>query len=150
MAARRDHDVGRLEIAMHDADPVSLHHRVAYLEQVIDGFGDRERATRLELVGEIATFQEFHHEVGRPVRQGIHVEHAHHVRASQMRCRARLALETRDGVLAGHQIGQQHLDGDALAEPHVPRFVDDAHPARADGLDDRVLIADDVPWIQET
>ena len=46
---------------------------------------------------------------------------------------ARLLLEAAQPIRVGREGRGQHLDRDLAPEPRVPRAVDLAHPARAEG-----------------
>ena len=126
-AVRGEQDVGRLEIAVHDAA----------LVRRVDGVGQgrhqrRRLANRLrnplDLLSQAAALDQLHREV-RPAVHLAHVVELDHVRVAQSSHRFRLAQETLPLVRPGIGAGQQHLQGDGPVEAQVPRFVDDPRPA---------------------
>ena len=66
------------------------------------------------------------------------IEDAEDVGMRERGDRLRLALEARARGRIGGQRGRQNLEGDVAIEFGVPRPIDLAHPARADGGEDLV------------
>jgi hypothetical protein len=60
-------------------------------------------------------------------------------RMIERRCRTRFTLESLERLPILPKTVRQKLQGDESAEPRVFGFVDDAHPATADLLDDTVM-----------
>src|SRR4030095_12580235 len=78
-----------------------------------------------------------HHEKRGPDALADIVERAD-VRMRELRDRAGLAVKALAKLGIGRQTRWQDLDGDGTIQTRVARFVDFAHPARADGSDDFV------------
>ena len=120
-AARRHHDVGRLQIAVQDALRVRGVQRVGHLR------GDLQHLTQRHRTVQRRPVDVFHDEIPGPDV----VEHAD-VRVVQRGDGASLLLE----ALAVRAI--ECFDRDRAAETGVGRLVDLAHAAGADGRDDLV------------
>ena len=120
-AARRHHDVGRLEVAVQDALRVRGVQRVGHLR------GDLQHLTQRHRTVQRRPVDVFHDEIPGPDV----VKHAD-VRVVQRGDGASLLLE----ALAVRAI--ECFDRDRAAEPGVGRLVDLAHAAGADGRDDLV------------
>src|SRR5690606_14321257 len=90
--------------------------------------------------------EQLHHEVGRAVREVAEVGDGGDVRVAYARRRLRLADEALDDRLHARELGAEHLDRHALAEPLVRDLVDDAHAAAADDALDEVAIVDAPPY----
>ena len=70
------------------------------------------------------------------------VGHLDDVLVADGRGGARLAAEALEEILAPHQLGLEHLGGEALAEPAMLDLVDRAHPARRDVPHDPILVVE--------
>ena len=151
-AARGDHDVGRLDVAVHDA------HAVAVVEGVEDVLGDADRLERLEgaplaqLLPQGVPVDVLHDDVrhgrGLPVRvvavEGIlaRVEDGHDRGMVEPGRRLGLAPEAHEEVLVSGEVGSQDLDGDLTPETRVVTQVHVGHAAAADEVTDLVASAE--------
>ncbi len=157
LAAVVDHQVARLQVAVHDAGLVRGGERRRELggEQRALGDvalvrGDAERALDalaavavaqpqvVEDVGEVAAGDVVHRQRERAVDLGERV-HRHDRRVPHLRRRRRLAAEALDVPLAERQAAGHDLERDAPVQRPLVREVDHAHAAAAElGLDDEV------------
>ena len=133
-AARRDHDVGALQIAVHDAAFVSMGERVGDLGSVTLRTRDRQRPVA-DHVGERAPLDELHHDVQLPVG-AAHVVDVAHVRVAEPRRVLRFPPQPR---LRIGTLERRHLQGDFAAQLRVARGVDVSHPATANETADLVV-----------
>ena len=134
LAERADHDVGRLEVAMHDAAGVGVGHRLAHL---LEG-GDEPPAVgrrvgpRPQQLLESFPLDELHGQIRPAVGQGAEVVDGGDVRVLEQAGDPRLVDEPAGGVgILGEPI-LEHLDGDLAAEGGVGGQEYDAHPAAGD------------------
>ena len=141
---RRDEEVRRLQVAVHDPRGVRVGDRLHGLEQVLDRLFEREPSALLEHLVEIQPAQILHDEVGQPVVEPARVHDAHDMLALQVRHRARLSQETADRQPVLRGVAPEKLDGDRLFEVRVVRGDDHAHPADADDALDDELAAHDL------
>ena len=128
----REQDVGRLEIAMHDAGGVR---RVeAPAQPLRDGERalDRQRPA-LDEVGERLAAHVLHDDERRIADDEI--EEARHVRVLDGGDRLRLVLEALAELGVGEQLRLEQLDGHAHADGDVLGDEDLAHAARAERLE---------------
>jgi hypothetical protein len=129
--------VGRLEVAVHDADRMGFRHGVHGLHQAVDRFFHRQHATRLERLAQVRAAEVFHDHVRKPVIHGSNVHDPHHVRAPKPDQRARLPKKPIDGFGIAERAVSQKLDGHRLPQLHVAGGDNDPHSACAEnGLDD--------------
>ena len=85
-----------------------------------------------------------HREEERASRQAPEVGGCGDVRALDVARRDRLPLEAGDDVGHRRPLGQQHLEGEELAQVQMLGAVDDAHPALAEDRVDAVAVGHDV------
>ena len=143
LGIRREHDVGGLEIAVHEAGAMDR------AERARQSLGDDQRAKErkadvaLETIAQRLAVHELHHEERRIAEN--EVEEAHDVRVLNRRDRSRLALKSRleDGV--AHELRLEHLDGDAQANGRVLGDEHLPHATGAEQLDHAVMRADRRP-----
>jgi hypothetical protein len=132
-----DQDVGRLEVAVEDAALMRVVHRLG-------GLGHQPcRGARVGgVVGqpllEARPADELHGEVAPPVVLAD-LEDRHDVRVVQQRDRLGLVLEPSQFVIAGQDVGPEHLEGDGPIEADLAGAVDDPHAAAAHLLDQLVV-----------
>ena len=142
----RDQDVARLDVPVHDPHRVCRCERGPHLGPDPSGLARRERAVLTEQDRQRRGLDELHHDAGLALVLH-HVEHGDGVRMVQAGGDARLAHGPirRDLTLAIAEVRlrAQHLEGDGAVEALVPRVPDDAHPTRADQLDQPVSIGDE-------
>ena len=136
-ALGRDDDVGRLEIAVHDAALVRLLERRRHVAAECRDLFLRERAAgdvlRQRLAGHVLHDQEVD-----PVA-AVEIVHRGDVRVVQPGQRLRFTPEPPPCRLVGQHARWQHLEGDVAIEMLVAGAVDLAHPAFAELLDDPVV-----------
>ena len=130
------HDVGRLQVSMHDPLPVGLVERVGDLDAEAQDLLERERALS-DSVREHFALQVLHDEiVGTGLAANI-VERAD-VRMRKLRDGLRFTLEALAHVGRSGEVVGKDFDGDRAVEPSIPRPVDFAHAARSHGRLDLV------------
>lgn len=136
--APRQEDVGGLQIAVHHPLHVGGVHRRQHRQHQIDQLRQIEGALAAEVSVQRLAVQVLHHQARQPVDHAD-VRHVDDVRVANARSELTFAQEARhDHVVLG--VGPaQRLDGDALAEPGVHRFVHLAHAPGADAPLDGVL-----------
>ncbi len=116
-AGARQHDVGRLEIAMDHAVAMRPVERIGDLGAVADDLVRRQRPAR-QAAGQRLAFEVLHDEEGDAVLLADVVEHAD-VRVVQGRDRAGLAVEPLTQLRVVREDGREDLDGDRPVEPGV-------------------------------
>ena len=129
-AAAHDHDVRRLQIAVHDALPMGA------LERSRDLFADRQdlverQTSALDPARQRLSLDELHDQVVGLLIVADVVERAD-VRIVQCRDGARFALEARPRLRIGGERRRQPLDRDRAVEPRVAPAIHLAHAARAE------------------
>ena len=137
-----DEEVGGLDVAVHDADGVSLGDGFAGLEHEVDGVGGRERAGAAHAIAKRFAVELLHDHEGLAALEGTHVQHATDVLALELGHDASFALETLEGARVGAV--EHELDGDRLLELEVIRREHHAHAAAAELAHDAVLARDDI------
>ena len=144
LAVAADHEVGRLQIPMHDSRRVGGsqpgHRRARNLQRTLD----REFAFAPQDRGEIFAFDVRH----RDVLDALYlaeVVNPHHVPVGDLACEQELLLEAsfqylrRVGIRTRRRA--DHLDRDDDAELPVPGLIDRTHPSEAEQPDDVIAIA---------
>jgi hypothetical protein len=144
-AAPREEDVLRLQIAVHDLLGVHRLERFADLRHHVDDVGDRQRAARADLRGEVVALEQLEHHEHRAVVGGAEVEHLDDVLVADRRRRERLATETRDDVRVTGVVRVEQLHRHALPDAEVLRFVDRAHSACRERAVEPIATAEDRP-----
>ena len=136
-AARRDHDVRGLDVAMRDAALLRRRHRVGDLNPDAQQAIERHPAARQRLAQRLAV-HEFHREE-QPSAELLDRVDRDDTWMIQRGDGLRLALEAlaRHGI-AGEDL-RQDLEGDAPIQPRVFRDEHFAHPALAERFDDLVM-----------
>jgi hypothetical protein len=129
------HDVGRLEIAMHDAAGVRCRedrrqlmrdaHRIDHLQAP---------AARFEPLRQRLALQKLHHQIGSAVGQHIAVEDLHEPGMLDAIHGAGLVEEARHRLFVARVLLKQDLDGDTTADLLVRGLIDRAHAPLADLL----------------
>ena len=135
------HDVGRLDVAMHDAALVAELQAGQQVLHDADRVGEREALLLVEQRLQRRAVDELHHDVGEVVGLAV-VEHADDVGMRQPSGGLRLAAEPRQRLL-GFRIGVvgqlDGLDRHAARDDRIPALVHDAHRAAAKRPLDLVL-----------
>jgi hypothetical protein len=138
----------RLQVAMHDAKRVGLHHGLAGLEQVPDCILDWQRAVLLELRREVMALQVLHDHEGRSVLEPAHVDDSGHVLAVDLGRSPGFAGEALHDLGHRPRVGEQALDRDALVEVDVARRNDDAHTPGTQHLLDPIFAGENIAFAQ--
>ena len=141
---RRDHNVRRLDVAMHQTVFVRLGQGRRDLISEIAGPIDRQRAGIADVFLQVLARHVFHNQEAQrgPVLIRIddlaRVGGGDDVRMPQMGNNPHLGEEARlqPGILA--RLHRQHFDGYQMAHVAVFGFEDDRHAARADAVEDAV------------
>ena len=133
MALGVHHDVGRLDVPVHDALPVRVGQRRADLP------GERQRLLGIEpdLVNDlvqIRALDEFHDEEKVALRRLAEVMHGKDVRVVEPGHGPGLAHKTVHEILAHADLQRQDLDRDKAVQRDLPRLVHRAHPAAPEHL----------------
>ena len=130
-AARREHDVVALQIAMDDAEVVGARERRGHLLEDVDCARDRERALG-HLAREARARQVLHDQVELALLRLADVVDLDDVSVVDAVGGACLAQHPRAKVGLASEIGSDQLEGHDAVDEDVPGPVDDAHPALAE------------------
>jgi hypothetical protein len=143
--ARREHDVVRLQVPVHDALLVGFRERTTHLPKDVFHPGRGHRAFLLHDVADRPAVDELHCDEQGPVRRLAEVEELDRVGVLELRHRAALAVEPRHDLRVLGQVRVQRLDGDlAGLGPHLLlAFVDPAHPSFTQQADHTKRVLDD-------
>ena len=136
--------VGRLDVAVDDAERVRLGDARARLAEVVDGVGHREDPARLHELRQVLALEHLHDDVRRAGGEIGDVEHPHHVVALDAVGALGLEHEAVDGLVVGGGGRPEELDGDRVVEEEVAGGHDDAHAAGSEAALDEVLAGDDL------
>ena len=130
--ALREEHVGRLEIPVEDPRRVGALHAARHLAQHVGDLGREQRAAALDPSLQALAFEHLHGDEGDRSLDAV-IEDLHHVRALELRRRARLELEAREHRLPfvlPSRVDELHRHGGAerqvLGAPHF------THRPRAD------------------
>jgi hypothetical protein len=137
-----DH-VGRLHVAMDDAEAVRVRQRLGQLLSDRDRRFDAERPAD-QHVGEGRTVDQFEHQVGDAVvRSGA--TQPHHSRVIESAEHVDLGPEPAQALRIDHP---EELDGDQAFRPAVPGAVHLRHPAASQQPLNLMALVDQHPWIE--
>ena len=138
-AVRAHFDVGRLQVAMHDAAFVRGVEGVGHLARNPSRFVERDRAVH-ETVGKGRAFDELEHERSRlPADVGWTVVNAvdsADVLVIQRREQESFAFEAGEAIGIACEGVRQDLDGDVAAERGIASAIDLAHTPRPETAGD--------------
>jgi hypothetical protein len=145
VGARRQEQVGRLDVAVHDAERVRLGERLAGLDHQVDREARLQPALLGDQLADVLALEELHHEVRLAVAEPPDVDDPGDVLALELGGGLSLPDEPGDGLIGDRDVVAQHLDRDLLVEPEVPGLDDQAHPAAPDHGVHAVLPEQDCP-----
>ena len=135
---RVEQEIGRLDVAMHDPDPMGISQAACRLQHAVHGQLDRQRPLFLDPLRQVAPVDVLHDQKMDAVRM-IGVLRPHNVRVVQLAGRSNFPLETLDDPFVLHHARRQQLDGhDPVQQPmtgpkHLP------HPASPDLVQQHVV-----------
>jgi hypothetical protein len=138
LAARADHQVGGLDVAMHHAGVVRVLDPVERLMDQRERLLEGQRAAPLESSVQCLALDEFHHQVEIVVFLG-EGEHDGDVGMVESRQSLGFHPEALDQLGVIRQIGAQHLDRHGPPQGFVDAAPDEAHGSAADLLADQVV-----------
>ena len=121
-ARSHQHQVLRLEVAVHEPGGVRRLERLRRLDCDAHGLAPLERAALQARVERLAR-AELHREKGAPVERLAEVVELHHVAVREVRDRARLVPEALESAGRGGVLGPQDLHGELASELDVLRLV---------------------------
>ena len=139
LAAFVDEDVGRLQVAVHDPLLMGVVHRVGHLGDQLQALTNVERLLARVVVDRSAAHQ-LHREEGHghaADRGRAHLVDLGDPRMLQPPEQLGLVAKAMEAVAGGQRA--EHLESDASIRPLLLRLVDDAHPAAAQHVQDRVV-----------
>ena len=128
----REHDVARLQIAVHDSRTMGALERFGDLRAEAQDVVNRQGAAQ-KAIGERLTFEQLHHQV--PVADVIKRAD---VGMIQLRNRLRFALKSSDQLRVRGELRRQHFDRHAAIEARVASAPDLPHAAGTERRDDLV------------
>ncbi len=138
------HDVGRLEVAMHDPALVRRAETGADLPRHFQRAIFRKAADAFQEGGEVFAVYVFHREERMPV-DFVDVVDAADVRMRDLARHSNFAVQLRESRRIAVHVGGQELERDRLSELQIVGAEDLAHPAAAKTSDDAVAAAEDRP-----
>jgi len=130
VAAWRDHDVFRLEIAMHDSVPVRRRQRIGKLNRGVDELGRTEPATA-QLAPQRPPINELINDE-RGLQTCDEIEHGCDPRITQPRRTARFQRESAPQANVLASMRQQHFDRNRTSELSINSAQHDAHSTASD------------------
>ena len=128
VVAERDHQVRRLDIAMHQPASKRILQTKRHLPSNLARLGDRQRAEPIHDRRQVRPVNVFHHQITDVVMLA-RIHRPHDVGMFEPSDRPHLSLEPRDRVGILHPVRHQHLDRDDAIEMRVQRLINRPHPA---------------------
>jgi hypothetical protein len=125
----RQHNVSRLEIAVHNAGAMGFFQRVANLYAALQRLLQGQRALRQAGIQTLA-LDKFHHEIVSAILVANIMQHTN-MGMVQRGNGAGFALETLLGLRVRGKMCGQDFDGDGAVEPGIARPIHFAHAAGA-------------------
>ncbi len=139
-----EHDIFRLEVAVHDVPRVRSGEASRDLARDVQGAPNLERAPR-DLGAQILSFDELEREVHRAVVELGEVHRLHDVRVLDVGSGGRLALEAREELGVLRVLGVHDLHGERLLHEHVLSAVNAPHPATTEQHLEAVALSENGP-----
>ncbi len=137
LPARADQDVGRLDVAVHDAARVGVAEAGADLQEDAHALGQGDRRLALDQRAQVVALEQLHGHVEPPVGL-VHVVDADDVGMAQLADRLDLATEALVQLFLGGELLGEHLERHRPAQGQVAGAVDHAHGAFAQLVEDLV------------
>ncbi len=134
-ALRVHHDVGGLQIAMHDSSGMRGRQPIGHLHRHAQGFGEPHALARNQLV-ERLPIDQLHHDEGLSILFANLVD-GDDIGVIQRRGGLGLLDKAREPLLIAESRFRQELDGHQTVETAVPGFIHPSHSALADLLQKR-------------
>ena len=122
-----DHDVGGLQVAVHDAGGVGADQCAGDLNSILQHFAEAEPGARDKFFERFA-FNEFHRDVIQAVFR-TYIEDGDDIGMVERRRRLRLLDEALFAFFVAGLAGHQNLESDFAAEPGVFGAIHLTHPA---------------------
>ena len=142
-AVRRDEDVLRLDVAVHQAVAAGMLERGRDLQRDACGHVGTEHVARGKDLAQVLTVHELHRHVRLSVLVA-EVEHLDDVGMHEPRGRERLSAEAGDELRVLRQVLGEHLHGDLPLQPPVAREADGRHAADAEAVAELVAACEDL------
>ena len=127
-AIRPDHDVLRLQVAMHNGLAMRLGEALRQLPRELDGAPGFQAALALQKAAQALSLHEFHREIDRVARAMEFVQ-SRHVAMRDLVRQQQFVLEALQNLRIAGDLGLQDLQRHNLAGLTVPHLIDDAHAA---------------------
>ncbi len=137
MAARRQKDVGRFEVAMNDALRVSRIQGVGDLDPHVEKLAGLEPPLS-DQVPECPSFQQLHDHVLTAI-VFADIVRSTDVGMVQRRRGTRLALKAVNRLSVVRELDREEFQRHLTRQPGIVRLVDDAHAALAELRDNKVM-----------
>jgi hypothetical protein len=136
---RPHEEVTRLDVAVNDTGLVRVFQSASSLDDQVHGMGDGQRPILLDPLAQVHPLDIFHdQEMDALMLAGV--TGRHDVGMVELGSRLDFALEAFDGGGVLGDCGRQHLDGDFAGQFLVPGLEDHAHAARAQLVQDKIVV----------
>ncbi len=136
MAVFGEHDVGRLQIAVHDPRVVRASHALRDFNGKIERASGRQRTARRQ-VREFLAAHQLHGDEADAVGFVDFVDHRD-VRMLERRRRLCFLDEAGAPIRIGDELRRQHLQRHVAVQPRIAGAIDHAHTSAADFVEDFV------------
>ena len=138
LAAPRQHDVRRLDVAMNDVGVVRCRHRARHLHRDVERLVDRHRPAGDPLLQRLP-FVVRHRQEHAAIWRLVDLVDRADIRMVERGGRLRLGDEPVAGVAILRRLDRQELQRNGASQPDVLGAVDDAHAAGTEALDDPIV-----------
>ena len=145
----RQHDVGGLHVAVHDAERVGFGEGVEHLHDDLDGALHPERPLGDDDLLELTSGDELHHHEQRAIRQGSKVVHANDIGMFEPLGQLDFSGEPRGDV--GNTVdgvAMQHLDGDLATQLQMFGFPNHSETTTAYRRQQPIVVRDDLARVE--